>query len=206
MLKVGLTGGIGSGKSIVGRIFELLGIPVYYADDAARRLMQTNEQIRESIIALFGNEAYKNETLNSAYIGSIVFSDHKKLEQLNALTHPATIQDAAEWMNRQKSPYVVKEAALLFESGAEKDLHTVIGVDAPRALRISRVMTRDGITEAEVLQRIERQMDDLEKMSRCDYIITNDEQELVVPQVLSLHKIFLKGNVRYRQEAKSGSL
>jgi dephospho-CoA kinase len=190
MLKIGLTGGIGSGKSIVARVFETLGIPVYYADDAAKRLMSTNENLKESIIKNFGEECYKSGQLDRKQLASIVFNNKEKLKLLNSLIHPATIADANEWMKKQKSAYIMKEAALLFESGADKNLDYVIGVLSPADLRIKRVMQRDGLTEKEVMQRIDQQMDEKEKMKRCDFIITNDEKQLVLPQILELDKKF----------------
>lgn len=192
MIKVGLTGGIGSGKSVVAKVFETLGIPVYYADDAAKKLMNTDEKLKKEIIKNFGADSYKNGDLDRKYIASIVFNDKEKLELLNSLTHPATILDAKEWIKKQASPYIIKEAALLFESGANKDLDFVIGVDAPLPLRIKRVMKRDGITEAEILKRIAGQMNDDEKMKLCDFIIYNNEKDLVIPQILELHIKFLE--------------
>lgn len=191
VLRIGLTGGIGSGKSVVAKVFETLGIPVYYADDAAKKLMNTDEELKKEIIKYFGADSYKNGELDRKYIASIVFNDKEKLELLNSLAHPATILDAKEWIKRQASPYIIKEAALLFESGANKDLDFVIGVDAPLQLRIKRVMKRDGITEEEILKRIAGQMNDDEKMKLCDFIIYNNEKDLVIPQILELHKKFL---------------
>jgi dephospho-CoA kinase len=193
VLRVGLTGGIGSGKSVVAKVFETLGIPVYYADDAAKRLMNTNPELKAAIIKNFGEGSYTNGELNRKYMASIVFNDKEKLYLLNSLTHPATIRDAGEWIKRQTSPYIIKEAALLFESGADKILDHVIGVFAPLPLRIKRVMNRDVVTEEEIMKRINRQMDEEEKMKRCDFVITNDEKELVIPQVLELHEKFSSG-------------
>ena len=200
MIKVGLTGGIGSGKSLVAKIFETLGIPVYYADDAAKNLMNTNEELKKEIIKNFGEDSYSNGELNRNYIASIVFNDKEKLELLNSITHPATILDAEEWIKKitesrgQTTPYIIKEAALLFESGANKNLDFVIGVDAPLPLRIERVMNRDGITKEEIMKRITRQMNEDEKMKLCDFVITNNEKELVIPQIIELHKKFTTGN------------
>ncbi|MBL7738273.1 MAG: dephospho-CoA kinase [Chitinophagaceae bacterium] len=195
MLKVGLTGGIGSGKSTVAKIFEVLGIPVYYADDAAKQIMNTDPELKAAVIADFGEAAYKEGKLDRAYIASIVFSDNKKLEWLNSLTHPATIRHADEWMKKQVTPYAVKEAALLFESGANAHLDHIIGVYAPKGLRIKRVMQRDKVNEEEVLKRISRQMDEDEKMKLCDSIIMNDERQLLIPQVLQLHEQFLSSRL-----------
>ncbi len=199
MIHVGLTGGIGSGKSTVAKIFALLGIPVYYADEAARKLMNEDEGIKEMIIRHFGIKAYDNNGLNRSYIAGIVFNDPEKLALLNSLTHPATIRHAGEWMKSQTSPYTIKEAALLFESGSAASLDLIIGVYAPRQLRIARTRLRDGITEEEVVHRMNRQLDEEEKMKRCDRIITNDEQHLLIPQVLALHEEFLSGHSSHRQ-------
>lgn len=191
MLRIGLTGGIGSGKSTVAKVFETLGIPVYYADDAAKKLMITNKELRSSVIRHFGEMAYKNNEPDRKYLASIVFSNKEKLDLLNSLIHPVTIHDAEEWMKKQRSPYAIKEAALLFESGADKHLDAVIGVYAPQDIRIQRVMARDSISREEVEKRISRQMDEEMKMKRCKYIITNNEQELVIPQLMELHSKFL---------------
>lgn len=196
MIKAGLTGGIGSGKSTVAKIFEVLGIPVYYADDAARRLMNTDEELKATLIKNFGDQTYQNGKLNRAYLASVVFADKQKLELLNSLTHPATIRDANSWVQEQTSPYIIKEAALLFESGANKHLDHIIGVYAPQELRIKRVMMRDTITREEVLQRLNRQMDEDAKMKLCDSIIINDELQMVIPQVLKLHEKFLAMNLK----------
>lgn len=195
MIKVGLTGGIGSGKSVVAKVFETLGIPVYYADDAAKKLMNTDEELKAAIFKNFGEGSYVNGELDRKYMAAIVFNDKEKLDLLNSLTHPATIRDADEWIKQQTSPYLIKEAALLFESGANKNLDYVIGVFAPLQLRIKRVMARDGTKEEEALKRIGRQMDEEQKMKRCDFVIINNEEELVLPQVLELHKKFSAGQI-----------
>lgn len=194
MLKVGLTGGIGSGKSTVAKIFELLSIPVYYADEAAKRLMNKDENLKKAIIEHFGEASYKNNDLDRKFLASVVFSNKEKLEMLNSLTHPVTIRDAEEWMQQQTTPYVIKEAALLFESGAVAHLDVVIGVYAPQHLRVKRVMDRDGLPAEEVMKRISRQIDEEMKMKLCDHIIINNEQQLVIPQVLELHKKFFAVN------------
>jgi dephospho-CoA kinase len=191
MIKVGLTGGIGSGKSTVAKVFEVLGIPVYYADDETKRLMNEDTVLKQQIIQHFGKESYADNKLNRPYIASIVFNNEEKLALLNSLTHPVTIRHADEWIRRQTTPYVIKEAALLFESGANEHLDKIIGVDAPQSLRINRVMLRDKVSKEEVMKRINRQMDDAEKMKRCDFVIKNDEQELLLPQVMKLHEDLL---------------
>ena len=191
MLKVGLTGGIGSGKSTVAKIFEVLGVPVYYADDAAKHIMNTDAELREKIISTFGAGSYVNNELNRPYIASIVFENTEKLALLNSLTHPATIRDAERWMQQQTSPYVIKEAALIFESGSAENLDYVIGVFSPLPLRIKRIMERDNVTRDEVMKRMSRQIDEDIKMRLCDKVIVNDEQQLVITHVLALHQQLL---------------
>ncbi|MEO8412922.1 MAG: dephospho-CoA kinase [Ginsengibacter sp.] len=192
MFKIGLTGGIGSGKSTVACIFEVLGIPVYYADDAAKKLMMVNGELKASIIGAFGKEAYTDGNLNRGYIAAAVFNDTEKLQLLNTLVHPATIKDASEWFQKQTAPYVIKEAALIFESGANKELDYVIGVKSPLDLRVQRAMERDNISADEVKARIDKQMDEESKLRLCDYVIVNNEEQMLIPQVLAIHKKFLK--------------
>jgi dephospho-CoA kinase len=191
MLKVGITGGIGSGKSTVSRIFELLGVPVYYADTAAKEIMHTDEELKAKVQEHFGPDIYKDGKLDRAALGKIVFNDKEQLELLNSLVHPATIRHSDEWASRQNAPYVLKEAALLFESGSSQSLDKIIGVFAPQPLRLLRVMKRDNATREEVLARMNKQIDENIKMRLCDYVIHNDEQQLVIPQVLSLHETLL---------------
>lgn len=187
MLKVGVTGGIGSGKTRVCQVFETLGIPVLYADSLAKKLMETDPELMAGIVRLFGNEAYLNQKLNNKFIGSIVFADKEKLAQLNALTHPAVIQYGEKWLQQQQSVYAVKEAALFFESGSHQNIDFMIGVAAPLELRIERTMRRDGISREAVLERISRQMDQETKMSRCDAVIQNDDRHSLIEQVYALH-------------------
>jgi dephospho-CoA kinase len=191
MLKIGLTGGIGSGKTTVAHIFEVLGVPVYYADDAAKRLMNEDESLKQQIITHFGKDSYVDGKLNRSHLSALVFSDTEKTKLINAIIHPATIADAELWMSKQTAQYAIKEAALIFEAGAEKQLDLVIGVQSPLPVRVQRVMQRDNITEQAVLARIQKQMNEEEKMSRCDFIIINDERELLIPQVLALHEKLL---------------
>lgn len=187
-LKIGLTGGIGSGKSTVAAMFRVLGVPVFDADSAAREVMQEDAALIQQIKSLFGEAAYTNNQLNRKYIAGIVFNDKLKLEQLNALVHPVTIAKAEQWFASQQSPYVIKEAALMFEAGASAGLDYVIGVSAPQHLRIQRVMERDKVTREEVLARMDKQISEHMKMKLCDFILINDEQQLLVPQVVSLHE------------------
>jgi dephospho-CoA kinase len=191
-LRIGLTGGIGSGKTTVARIFQVLGVPVYYADQEAKRLMNEDELLKQQIIGHFGKEAYKDGRLDNKYLAAIVFKDRSKLDILNSIVHPATIRDGEEWMKRQTTPYAIKEAALIFESHSQEYLDYVIGVSAPEPLRIHRSMKRDGITREEVLARMSKQIQEVIKMRLCDFIIYNDEQQLVIPQVLQLHEKLIK--------------
>ena len=188
VLRVGLTGGIGSGKSTIAQIFEVLGIPVYYADISAKKLMNENADLRSSITNIFGEQAYTNNILDRKYISSIVFSDPAKLQQLNALVHPATKKDGEAWMQEQTSPYAIHEAALIFEAKVSDRLDLVIGVSSPIELRIKRAMERDKVSREEVLKRMEQQLDEEVKMSKCDFVLINDEQQLLIPQVLVLHE------------------
>lgn len=192
MLKIGLTGGIGSGKSTVAKIFELLQVPVYYADEASRRLYHTDPELMAQIKKHFGEDMYSEGQLNRNKMADIVFNDPQKLELLNQLVHPPTLRDAQEWILAQKAPYVIKEAALLFESGSAAGLDYIIGVQAPIALRLKRVIDRDKVTREEVLSRMNRQINEDIKMRLCDFIIRNNEQEQVIPQVLELHQKLLE--------------
>jgi len=188
VLKVGLTGGIGSGKSTVAQILEVLGIPVYYADVKARRLMNEDEQLKKEIIKIFGKEAYSNNSLDRKYISSIVFSDPAKLKLLNGIVHPATKKDSERWMLSQTTPYAIHEAALIFEAKVDDRLDYVIGVSSPEELRIQRAVQRDNVTREEVIKRMKQQIDEKIKMSNCDFVLINDEQQLLIPQVLELHQ------------------
>jgi dephospho-CoA kinase len=190
-LRIGLTGGIGSGKSTVARVFEVLGVPVYYADLAARELVNTDAGLRREIIDAFGEGSYINDKLNRAYIADIVFKDPAKLAILNQLTHPVTIRDANDWMEKQSSSYTIKEAALIFESGSSAHLDYIVGVYAPAPLRLLRIMRRDNTTKEKVLERMGRQIDEDIKMKLCDFVITNDEEHFLIPQVVKIHERLL---------------
>lgn len=187
-LKIGITGGIGSGKTTVARIFEVLGIPVYYADEAAKRIMNEDETVKREIIRHFGTASYSEGRLNRPYLASLVFADKKKLSVLNALVHPATIRNSNQWMKKQTSPYALREAALIFESGIQGTLDYVIGVSAPLELRIKRTMERDKISRKQVEERMDRQINEAVKMRLCDFVIFNDDKQAVIPQVLKLHE------------------
>ena len=197
MLKIGLTGGIGSGKTTVARIFETLDIPVYNSDLRARSLQQSDRQVIEGIRRIFGPQAYMIDgKLNTSFISSIVFTESEKLRELNAVVHPAVKRDFETWIERwQKdekvTPYVIQEAAILIESGFYKNLDKLIVVTAPERMRIERVARRDGLPRENIRKRIEAQLSDAERIALADYTIVADESRLVVPQVLGLHEKLL---------------
>ena len=188
MLNVGLTGGIGSGKTIASKIFEVLGIPVYQADVAAKRLMETNPVLKNQLIEQFGNDAFVDGKLNRSYIAEIIFNDKEKLQLINSLVHPYTIQDGIEWMKKQTSPYAIKEAALIFESGSQSNFDYIIGISSPLTLRLNRTLKRDNINRELVLERMENQLDEETKMKLCDFVLLNDERTLLTTQVLAVHE------------------
>ena len=192
MLKIGLTGGIGSGKTTVANIFKVLGIPVFDADTEAKRVMETDPGLQKAIIEKFGAAVYAGGRLDRKYLSSIVFNDPLQLEILNALVHPFAIAAAEVWAGGQPSPYVVKEAALFFETGSAIGFDYMIGVFSPQHTRIKRVMDRDHLTREEVQARMRRQIQEEIKMRLCDFVIMNDDQQLLIPQVLKLHEQFLK--------------
>jgi len=191
MLKVGITGGIGSGKSVVCQVFQTLGIPVFNADDAARYLMEHDTNLISAVKKLFGDNIYVNGKPDRERIASLVFNNDGLLQQLNALVHPATIQYGKDWMQQQTTPYVIKEAAIFFESGSYKEMDVMVGVYAPKEIRLERALKRSGVSEAKILERMANQMNEEEKMSRCDYVITNDDKTAILPQVMELHHQFL---------------
>ena len=191
MLKIGLTGGIGSGKTTVAKIFEALSIPVYYADAEAKKLMNSQPQLIQEIKSLLGEQAYTNGKINRSFIAEKVFADKDQLQKLNSIVHPYTIEHGKQWMKNQQSPYAIKEAALIFESGIQSEFDKIIGIKAPNALRIQRTMKRDDISYEQVIERLHHQIDDDIKLKLCDEVIVNDEQKMLVPQVLALHEKFL---------------
>lgn len=191
MKVVGITGGIGSGKTTVCNIFQHLGIPVYYADLRAKALMAESEKLKRKIIQAFGNKAYVGDQLNRSYLAETVFHSKEQLSVLNGLVHPAVADDFDEWLEHHKNhPYVLKEAAILFESGAYHAVDITVLVIAPEDLRIQRVMDRDGVAQEAVLSRMKNQWTQERKAKLADHIINNDTHKLIVPQVLELHHKF----------------
>jgi dephospho-CoA kinase len=191
MLKIGLTGGIGTGKSTVANIFKVLGIPVFDADSVAKQLMNENTELQEALKLEFGNEVYNDGLLDKKYLSNIVFDNTFKLEKLNSIVHPMAIQAGMDWAAKQTAPYIIKEAALMFEAGSAFDLDYVIGVVAPKHLRIHRVMKRDNISKEAVEARMKNQIDDNIKMKLCDFILVNDEQQFLITQVLAFNNQLL---------------
>jgi dephospho-CoA kinase len=188
---VGITGGIGAGKSIVSNIFAVLGAPVYDADSRAKWLMENDQDLVLKIKQRFGDESYENNKLNRIYLAAQVFTNQEQLQILNNLVHPAVATDFRDWSHVQNTNYVIKEAALLIESGSYKDLNTLIVVTAPENLRLSRIIARDSHrTEKDVRNIMNQQLSDAERVELADYIIANDESVLVTPEVIRLHELF----------------
>jgi dephospho-CoA kinase len=199
-LKIGITGGIGSGKTTVCKIFETLGIPIYYADDRAKALYLENADLKQGVIQFFGAESYFSDgQLNRKWISDLAFQDPELLKKLNALVHPAVQKDGNVWHDAQSNvPYTLKEAALLFESGGDKYLDKIITVYAPKSLRIERVIKRSEgtMTKEDVEARMAKQMSEEEKKDRADYVIFNDGNKALIPQVLAIHHKILAGNLK----------
>ena len=183
MMVVGLTGGIGSGKSTIAKAFAALGIAVFNSDEQAKALIATDAQVKERIIAAFGEEAYHNGEYNRAYIAQIVFNNSEKLVILNGIVHPALAEYFKQWAKEQTSPYVLKEAAILFESGSYKDCDYIITVTAPEEVRIARVMARDHCTEAQVRARMAQQWSDAQRIALSNAVIENIDLEKAKKEV-----------------------
>jgi dephospho-CoA kinase len=189
MLKVGITGNIGGGKTTVCRIFETLRVPVFNADEAALKLYDDGK-IKQQVKEIFGETIYRNGTLDRKKLAAITFSDKNLLQRLNHIIHPATIKLFDQWAEEQDSPYVLKEAAILFEAGADKGCDKIITVFAPEALRVERVLQRNaGWTKEDVLKRQQNQWSDEEKIKRSDYVIYNDGREFLIKQVMKIHSL-----------------
>ncbi len=196
-LLIGITGGIGSGKTTVAKIFSILGIPVYYADLRAKWLMNNDATLRAGILENFGCQSYLEDgQLNRDFLAESVFSDPEKVSKINSLVHPAVAKDFEEWSSLQKSPYILKEAALIFETGGSEYLDAVINVSAPLRMRIARVMLRDPHrSESQINQIIDQQIPDEEKNQMADFVIKNVDNKLLIPQVLRIHDSLKAGRV-----------
>ncbi len=191
--KVGITGGIGTGKSFVSKIFRTLGIAFYDADQAAKSIMSTNKELKSALINSFGKQTYfEDGSLNRAWLSSQVFNNDEQLKLLNSIVHPIVIKAGIDWANKQTGHYSLKEAALLFESNSYKELDSIIVVTAPLEVRIDRVIKRDGIIREDVLRRIDKQMSEEEKIKMADFVIVNDGTTPLLPQIFNIHKTIIE--------------
>ena len=188
---VGLTGGIGSGKSTVARMFEELGVPVYYSDDEAKNLMNTSDQIKEGLIAVFGQKSFENGKLNRSYIASLVFNSEEKLKKLNSIVHPEVKRNFKKWILDQSASYIIQENPLIFENNSQDDFDVVITVTAPKKTRIQRVMERDGLSENQVLARVNNQLEDQLKINASHFVITNESLNDTKLQVKRINEAIL---------------
>ncbi len=191
---VGLTGGIGSGKSFVASIFEELGSPIYISDVKAKEIMHSDTDVINSIVDLFGENAYQDKVLNRKWIADKVFSNKELLQKLNHIVHPAVAKDFALWYNKQEAPFVIKESAILFESNGYKKCDKVILVTAPKSIRVERVINRDKISEKAIIARMDNQWSDEQRIPLSDYIIENLDKENTITQSRKLFQILRDSN------------
>lgn len=192
MKVIGITGGIGSGKSLICKVFKMFGVPVFDADAAARKLMETDQQVRKEIISHFGEAAYSGEgDLNRRYLAGRVFNDPQALKRLNEIVHPAVASAFRDWKSHQHAAYVLREAAILIESGSHHDLDGIILVESPENLQIQRVKARDGRSEEEIRSIISRQWTSENKRKYATFIIQNDNNTLLLPQILNIHRALI---------------
>ena len=191
MKKVGVTGGIGSGKSLVCKIFRCLNVPVFSADDEAKALLETDSEIRLVLTGFFGKELYLSGKLNKQMLADIIFNDRKNLEIVNNAVHPDVLERFTEWCTCQtKSAYVIMEAAIIFETGTDSFLDKVVNISAPEAIRIERVCKRDSVSKEKVIERINNQFTEKERKKMADINLVNDGKMMLLPQVLEVHKLF----------------
>ena len=189
---VGLTGGIGSGKTTVAKEFEALGVPIYIADVEAKKLMNRSKVIKRKLVALFGEKAYVNEQLNRPYIASVIFNNKEYLEKMNAIVHPKVARHFEKWVAKKNAPYVIKEVAILFENGGHTLCDYVITVTAPKKLKIKRLLKRDNTTVEKIEAIMKNQWSDSEKIKYSDFVIENNALENTKLQVLKIHEQILK--------------
>lgn len=195
MLRIGVTGGIGSGKTTACLTFKALGVPVYDSDSSAKRLMATDSELIEGIKELLGEEAYRNGELNRGYVAEKIFNNKELLQEMNAIVHPTVIRDFERWSKRLEAegvPYLIQENAILFEGGFDSYVDLVVAVSAPAEQRIERTAKRDGVENHKVRARMDNQMSDKEKRARADYVVDNSEGVEMLPQILELHRVFLE--------------
>lgn len=191
MILIGLTGGIGSGKSTVAKLFKQLGVPVYDSDKEAKKLMQSSKKIKIELIALFGEAAFKDDKLNRTHISNLVFKDKSLLQKLNTIVHPAVRTHFEKWLKKQESPYVIQESAIIFENNTRDNYDKIILVTAPKETRIQRVMDRDGVSRDKVLLRIKNQFSDIEKIKLSDYVIENTTLKETKRKIIVLNNALL---------------
>jgi dephospho-CoA kinase len=189
--RLGVTGGIGSGKTSVCRVFSILGIPVFSADTAARDIMESDDKIRGGINAIAGRDLYQGGSLDRKELARLIFSNDSLLEKVNALVHPEVFLHFNDWCSRHESPYVIMEAAIMFESGAWKLVDRIATVAAPAEERITRVMKRNKLSREQVLEIMNNQAGDEERIRRSDYVIQNGENDMIIPAVLKIHEEIL---------------
>jgi dephospho-CoA kinase len=199
MIKIGITGGIGSGKSVISSLLRVYGIPVYQADIEGKRLSGKSPVIRKKLIELFGSEIYVGDQLDRPKLASSVFSNEKLLEKVNKIIHPVINKDFKHWMKKQNTKVCALESAILFESGFNKYTNIILMVYAPVELRLTRVMQRDGFSEAEVIKRMNRQMPDVLKREKSDFVMVNDEMQPLIPQIEAFIKIITPQNRFYNE-------
>lgn len=196
MKKVGLTGGMGSGKTTVAKMFEELGIPVYNSDLEARRIMNENSEVKKAVKALFGDNAYENDQLNRAFIAKKVFGNSAILEELNKIVHPAVRKDFSDWAAGQSAPYVIQEAAILFENGGYNNFDHMILVTAPKKTRIIRIKQRDQLSEKDILERMKHQWPEKRKKALADFVIHNSDIISTKKNVRKIHEELIRTRVK----------
>ncbi|HCC52533.1 MAG TPA: dephospho-CoA kinase [Porphyromonadaceae bacterium] len=192
MIKIGITGGIGSGKSVVSSLLRMNKIPVYVADTESKRLSDTSPVIRKKLVDLFGNDIYVNDMLDRKRLASFVFSNEHVLKKVNEIIHPVVKKDFQTWEKQQKGTMCAIESAILFESGFDKTVDMVLLVYAPVELRLTRAMVRDGVTEADIMKRMNRQIPEELKRKKADYVIVNDDVQALIPQLDRFLKLLAK--------------
>ena len=192
MMKIGLTGGMGSGKSAVAKIFEALNIPVFYADDESKQILETNSGVKEKLSNHFGAELFENGELNRPFLAAQIFNNQEALAFVNSVMHPAVAERFLEWSTEQQALYCLKEAAILFETGSYKELDKTILVVADKNLRVERVRKRNGWSREEVLARMKNQWEDREKEPLADFVIYNNKKEMLTPQILKIHEDLIR--------------
>jgi len=191
MITIGLTGGIGSGKTLISNIFKIFGISVFNADDIAKFIINNNEKVINTLKKKYGFDIYSNNIINKKKLSKIIFHNKNELDYINKLIHPLVFDNFNEWKNKQKSPYVIMEAAILFESNANKLCNKTITVFSPKQTRINRIKERDKISEDEIKKRMKHQLDENEKIKLADYIIYNDNKQAILPQIINIHNSIL---------------